>query len=330
LIQTRPIPTALLCCVVLLACGGEPPAGDTPAKPVVSDVAEKSVPAEERRLEFESYVAVLDLFEELRYTPEVWQAGIREVPRVFITDVPERWRKETTQQIDVQLKKRLFFRALAPLVLRANEMILADRERVERLAAGRDEGSTLSSEDERWLTEVALRYDIIDSDEEAVDTADLEDILARVDIVPASLALSQGAEESGWGTSRFASQGNALFGQWTWGENAIKPDQQREKLGNYGIAAFETPLQSVLAYMHNLNTHRAYAGLREKRAKTRSENEPLSGHALAETLDRYSERGVEYVKSLQAIMRVNHLDAADSAYLANGPTIWLVPVEAAP
>ena len=80
--------------------------------------------------------------------------------------------------------------------------------------------------------------------------------------------------------------------------------------------------------MHNLNTHRAYAGLRERRVAMRAEGQPLSGRLLAETLDRYSERGVEYVKSLHAIMRVNHLDAADSAYLGAGPAIFLVPVGA--
>ena len=79
---------------------------------------------------------------------------------------------------------------------------------------------------------------------------------------------------------------------------------------------------------HNLNTHRAYQGLRARRAALRSAGEPLSGRVLAETLDRYSERGVEYVKSLHTIMRVNHLDATDSAYLGEGETIWLVPVGA--
>jgi len=91
-------------------------------------------PPEDERLEIDSYVELLDLFERLQYTPEAWQAGIREIPRVFITDIPERWRDETTQQIDVVLKKRLFFRGLAPLVLRANELILADRVRLQARA----------------------------------------------------------------------------------------------------------------------------------------------------------------------------------------------------
>ena len=292
------------------ACAGEPEPVTVPAPPPLAQPAEEQ-PPEEQRLEFESYTEVLELFEQLQYTPEAWQAGIREVPRVFVTKIPERWRNETARQIDIPLKKRLFFRALAPLVLRANEMNLTNRKRLQ--AAGADDAA--------WVSELARRYDVEDGDS--------DELLARVDIVPVSLALSQGAEESGWGTSRFAAEGNALFGQWTWGANAIKPKQQREKLGNYGIAAFETPLQSVLAYMHNLNTHRAYSGLRARRASMRSAGEPISGRSLAETLDRYSERGIEYVKSLHAIMRVNRLDPADSAYLAQGPTMWLVPVEAA-
>jgi uncharacterized FlgJ-related protein len=151
-------------------------------------------------------------------------------------------------------------------------------------------------------------------------------LLERVDIVPVSLALSQAAEESGWGTSRFAAEGNALFGQWTWGGEGIKPEQQRAALGDHRIAAFESPLQSVMAYMHNLNTHPAYAELRAMRARLRREGQPIRGRKLAEALTKYSERGQAYVDSLHAIMSVNHLDAADEAHLGDGPTIYLVPV----
>ena len=161
----------------LFACGGEPPAADPPI-PAESPAVAPQHPPEERRIEIGSYTEVLDLFEELGYTPAAWQAGVREVPRVFIAEIGERWRGETTKQITVQLKKRLFFRALAPLVLRANEMILEDRARAE------------TTEDEAWLQDLARRYDVPD--------ADLEELLKRVDIVPVSLALSQGAEESGW------------------------------------------------------------------------------------------------------------------------------------
>ena len=159
-----------------------------------------------------------------------------------------------------------------------------------------------------------------------VDEAALDELMLRVDAVPVSLALAQCAEESGWGTSRFAAEGNALFGQWSWGGEGIKPLQQREGMGDYRIAAFETPLHSVMAYMKNLNTHNAYAGLRVRRAELRAKGERMSGFELAKTLDKYSERGAAYVESLHGIMRVNQLDPADDAFLGDGPTIWLIPV----
>jgi len=147
-----------------------------------------------------------------------------------------------------------------------------------------------------------------------------------VDGVPVSLVLSQAAEESGWGTSRFAAEGNALFGQWAWGDKAIKPKQQRKGKGNYGIAAFDTTLDSVRAYMQNLNTHRAYGELRGKRAELREQGEPVTGRILAGTLTSYSERGAAYVETLHTIMNANRLDPADDAYLDDGPVYLMVPV----
>ena len=139
------------------------------------------------------------------------------------------------------------------------------------------------------------------------------------------MTLSQAAEESGWGTSRFVAEGNALFGQWSWHASAIKPEKQRSGKGNYGIAAFDTTLDSVRAYMQNLNSHRAYADLRVRRADLRAQGKPVTGRILAETLTRYSERGEAYVKSLHAIMNANHLDAADDAYLGEGPVYLMIP-----
>jgi len=276
------------------------------------------------RFEFESYVQIAELFERLDYTEAAWQAGIREVPRVFLADIPPRWRDKTSKSVTVKVKKELFFRALAPLALRSNELILAERT---RLLALREAGAgTWSAGDQAWLSELAFRYGVTDAENEPMSPDALAELSARVDIVPVSLALSQAAEESGWGTSRFAAQGNALFGQWTWGPHAMKPAQQRSKLGNYGIRAFGTPLESVAAYMLNLNSHRAYAKLRARRAELRAAGEEPTGWLLAEMLDKYSERGAAYVKSLHAIMRVNRLTDADEAYLAEGPDLLLVPV----
>ena len=140
-----------------------------------------------------------------------------------------------------------------------------------------------------------------------------------------ALALAQTIEESGWGTSRFADLGNAMFGQWAWGDKAIKPEQQRSGKGDYGIAAFDSPQESVSGYMQNINTHNAYAPLREKRAELRAANKTPRGEDLAPTLINYSERGQHYVDSLNSIMRYNKLYEIDEAELT-GSVILLVPV----
>jgi uncharacterized FlgJ-related protein len=277
-------------------------------------------------LGFESYQSVLELFVELNYTPEAWAAGIREVPRVYLTHIPERWRDKTSKEITTNNKKRLFFRAMAPLVLRANELISEERQRLAAVRQHMSATGAVSDEDTGWLNDLAARYGVASVEETPVTSLQISELWSRVDIVPVSLALSQAAEESGWGTSRFAAQGNALFGQWTWGENAMKPAQQRKELGDYGLEAFESPQESVLGYMRNLNSHGAYQELRDLRAEIRVSGERLTGYELARGLTRYSERGLGYVESLRAIMRVNHLGAADSAYLSKGPAIYMVPV----
>ena len=278
------------------------------------------------RFEFTSYVAVEEYFDELGYTRDTWMAGDRSVPRLFLTHVPERWRDKFAKEVTVQSKKRIFFRVLAPLVLRSNELVLQDRKRLVELSKRKERGQKLSTDDEAWLAGVARSYKVIDEKTAAPGATQMAELMRRVDMVPVSLALSQAAEESGWGTSRFADAGNSLFGQWSWGSDAIKPEQQREGMGNYGLAAFETPLASVIAYMKNLNAHAAYERLRAARAKLREQETIVTGNALVPALDRYSERGEEYVKSLQAIIRVNKLAPADSTYLRDMMPVYLVPV----
>jgi uncharacterized FlgJ-related protein len=278
--------------------------------------------AADEEFRFTSYGQVLELFEDLEYTPETWQAGIRSVPRVYLSNVPERWRGKVSKEIPVLLKKRLFFRLLAPLALHSNELILKDRERLIAL----QESSPTNGEDAEWLKELAIQYGAIDKDAEKLNDDTRAELLKRVDIIPVSLALAQAAEESGWGTSRFADQGNAIFGQWTWGEHGILPREQRAGLGNYKIASFDSPLGSIQSYMHNLNTNQAYKELRERRSAQRDAGEDVSGRDLAEALTSYSERGEEYVKSLHAIMRVNKLAPADTAFLKDGPAVIMRPV----
>jgi Bax protein len=291
------------------------------------EVAAQGVDSQGRpveHFEYDSYTQLASLAERLNYTQEAWMAGIREVPRVFLTNVPPRWRDSVSSEVTVQTKKQLFFRIAAPLALRANEFIMRDRVRAESQRDLLDSDADFTA----WINGIALRYGITESEGDDLAPESYDELLMRLDIVPVSLALAQAAEESGWGTSRFAAEGNALFGQWSWDDSAIKPLAQRGGMGNYGIAAFETPLESVRAYMHNLNTHQAYAELRERRAELRRESETISGWELANTLTRYSERGAAYVDTLHTIMRVNRLADADDAYLSDGPTIFLMPVGA--
>jgi len=275
--------------------------------------------------EIRSYKDILELYEKLNYTPEAWQAGIREIPRVYLTTIGDRWGKTTTKEIDVLLKKQLFFRGLAPMILHSNELIMEDRKRLEEIRTTMQGNNPISEMDQIWIRKLAGLYKVKSSDDQATESM-IEELWKKVDIVPPSLALGQGAEESGWGTSRFAAAGNAIYGQWTWGKNAIVPEEQRKELGNYGIAAFESLQESISGYMLNLNTHNAYADLRNKRAVLRKNGQKITGSVLAEQLTKYSERGEEYVKGLKSLMEYNRLSPVDDAYLSNDPPIFLIPV----
>jgi len=277
-----------------------------------------------KKVEIRSYKDIMALFEEYDYTSETWKAGVREVPRIYLPIIGERWGPKSSKEIAVEDKKKIFFRSLAPLILRSNELILADRNRLKKIRGDASQDA-LDTKDQTWILKLARVYKV-DSDDNAISDGMLDELWERVDIVPVSLALAQAAEESGWGTSRFAGLGNAVYGQWTWGDNAITPEKQRKELGNYGIASFETLQQSICAYMLNLNTHNAYASLRSKRAELRNKEQKVTGYDLAGQLTKYSERGEEYVKGLRSLMEYNRLRPTDEAYLSGGAPVYLVPV----
>ena len=266
---------------------------------------------------------VFEIFDSLGYTAENWAKGVREIPRIYMTRIPERWKTES-DKITVVRKKQIFFRLLAPVILRANELIVMEREELEKMTAMNPEPG---SRDMKALLDLGRKYRVTGEDDESLDAEQLAELKNRIDIIPPSLALAQGAEESGWGTSRFALLGNSLFGQWDFSGKGIKPEQQRSELGDYGLAAFDTPLDAVIAYTRNLNTHRAYTRMRQLRAEIREKGNEPTGFELADTLDKYSERGQAYVDGLHTIMRVNKLAAADLAHLANDEVILLEPAE---
>ncbi len=229
--------------------------------------------------------------------------GGASVPRLRLASLPP----DLARLNSVERRKRLFVQSMLPLILQANEEIFADRRRLLRLL---DSRGGLSREDEAWIVALADRYD--------ADPSNPSDLAGRVDAVPPSLAIAQGAEESGWGTSRFAIKANAIFGQWTFREGSGMVPRRRDAGKRHEVRSFEELRQSVSAYMHNLNIHPAYEEFRRARQELRKSGMAMTGKRLVGTLDRYSERGSDYIKTLRTIMRVNDLGAFDRARL-RGP-----------
>lgn len=260
----------------------------------------------------ESLEELQTVFERFNYTQEDWDSGLQEIPRLTFDGVSPNW-KSVSEQIPVESKKTIFLRLILPLVLVSNENILRERDIVS--------SAQLSSPE---LKKIALKYEVIDDDGVSLNSQHVKQLLNRVNIIPASLALAQAAEESAWGTSRFALEGNAFFGQWDFSGNGIKPKQQRSELGDYGIARFDSPLASVEGYMLNINTTSAYQPLRDLRAQEVAKGKTLSGTLLAGTLKNYSERGEAYIKGLRELISYNKLEMTDHTYLSDSKLIHLV------
>jgi uncharacterized FlgJ-related protein len=262
-------------------------------------------------------------FEAVGYTAERVDAGERVVvPPLVALSIQPGW----ADDISVPLKKSVFYRVVLPLVLLENEAVLEERERLEIYRKKRLNRAPIAPEEHAEARSIAVRYGVLPADSQAaLDPEALSELLRRVDAVPPSLALGQAAYESGYGTSRFATTGNALFGQWAWDASVMQPESQREALGNYGVRAFDAPIDSVRAYLFNLNTHRAYEAFRRERERQRAGAEGravFDGLALAGTLQEYSERREAYVEDLQGIMRFNGLGRADDLLLVPGDPVY--------
>ncbi|MEA1649654.1 glucosaminidase domain-containing protein [Nitrospirillum sp. BR 11164] len=187
-------------------------------------------------------------------------------------------------------------------------------------------GAAMSPLDQVWVARLAARYGM-----DPTRKIDLDALLRRVDVVPVSMALAQAAEESGWGTSRFAQHGNALFGQLTWSEEekeGITP-RNRHPGDTSRFRKFEDLLECVRVYMQNLNTHDAYAQFRATRASLRRQGKPLDTMLLLNTLDKYSELGPVYVKAVRSLIRTNNLRDFDQAVLHDEPQQIVVQVKRA-
>ena len=232
---------------------------------------------------------VLSLFEDVEYDLNTVRYQ-KIVKPIYFTQFP----KDLDEIQSVQLKKETFIKIVLPLIVAENEKILDDRLKLKNITSKR----ITTDQEKQWLRQKFLEY--------KVKKSNIDELKMRMDIIPASIALAQAAKESGWGTSRFALEGNAIFGQWTWNGQGIEP-LLKDKSKNHKILRFPILRASVKAYKNNLNTHKGYTKFREKRKNLRDRNKKISGLDLAKTLGNYAEAGSEYTKILAQIIVQNRL-----------------------
>ena len=242
---------------------------------------------------------VIQLFKDVDYDLRTVR-NEKLVKPIYFTQFP----RDLDNLKSVQLKKETFLKIVLPLVVAENEKILDDREKLKNLI---DKKFTTDSE-KQWLRQKLLEY--------KVKKSDLKELMIKMDMIPVSIALAQAAKESGWGTSRFALEGNAIFGQWTWDGQGIAP-LKRDGDKNHKILKFPILRASVKAYKNNLNTHKSYSKFRDKRQQLRNKNKNITGLALTDTLKNYAQTGSEYTRILNQIITQNRLSDFELVKLVN-------------
>ena len=238
-----------------------------------------------------------NLFDDLGYDLKGVRAG-QKVKPIYLTKLP----RDLKKYGDTSKKRELFIKILLPLILDENKKISDDRKKLFKILK-----KNFNTAGERvWIKRRFKEYKI--------DDQDLGKLKMRMDIIPVSIALAQAANESGWGTSRFALQGNALFGQWTWSDKGITPADTDENT-THKVLQFQVLKASVRAYKNNLNTHNAYSEFREVRAKLREDDKKINGLDLTKYLKNYAAIGEKYVAILESIIKKNSLTDFDNANL---------------
>ena len=240
---------------------------------------------------------IKQLFEDTNYTLK----DVREkklVKPVALTLLPAEIKMiESTKK-----RKDFFIQIVLPLILQENNNIRLDRKRLFSII----NKSNNTDLEKKWLKKKYKQY--------GVSSKDLSTLKIRMDEIPVSLAIAQAAKETGWGTSRFAQEGNALFGQWTWSGEGLKP-KDADKSQGHKVMKFNVLQASVRAYQRNLNTHSSYKNLRKARAELRDRGKPLDSLILVKYLNEYAETGEKYVEVLTQIINQNSLKDFDDAKL---------------
>ena len=199
---------------------------------------------------------------------------------------------------NVKKRKELFIQIVLPLILEENNKILLDRKKLFAILNKNNN----SKSDNEWLNKKFKQY--------GISKKDIPTLKRRMDIIPPSMAIAQAAKETGWGTSRFALEGNALFGQWTYSDKGIKP-AAADAGTTHKVMMFNVLKSSVRAYARNLNTHKSYRKMRYVRAIQRDNEGKLNSLELVDYLDKYAETGKEYTEVLKKIIKQNFLNDFD-------------------
>ena len=276
--------------------------------------------SEPRRLKLADEAEVLlQYFESLSFNPSANNRQGAPVPRIYASNLPE----DLNSLASAEDRKRVFLSVVLPLVLRENERLRVQRIRLHTVLSRWEVTGVLSEADSRWLEVMIQAY--------RLGPGDWAALTQRVDEVPPALAVAQAAIESGWGSSRFVAEGNALFGQWVWfdSKNGIVP-MKRKANARHRVRRFATLYAAVTGYMRNLNTHHAYRDFRERRAGLRRSGEPLESIRLAQGLLRYSEKRQLYVRNLRNMIWNNKLHKLDTARLLPGHPMLVELVPSAP
>jgi Bax protein len=260
---------------------------------------------------------IAKIFDEMGYKLEDITSHKKDVPRIFVTIVP----KDMDKISNTNLKKDLFFKMMLPLVLKANEDVLAQRKRLDKIDDLLSKNETVSQKDKLWLNKMSRKYQAVSKQDNEIDNMKIRIgiLKLKMDSVSPSLSLVQSAIESAWGTSRFAKEGNALFGEWTWDGTGMVP-RGRSKGETHSVKRFSTMYNAVKSYVNNTNRNKAYEMMWTMRAERRKANKPYDGEALASSMLHYSQRGMGYVNTIQSIIKKSKLYGIDSAKLGDKET----------
>ena len=268
---------------------------DVDSYQVFEDIFEfESIPSDTVRL---SAPTILQLFKDTNYTLDDVRRN-KFVKPIKLSLLPNEMKMiENTKK-----RKNLFIQIILPLILEENKQIKFDRKKLFSILNKKNN----TKAEIKWLNMKFKQY--------GIKSKDLLTLKVRMDEIPVSLAIAQAAKETGWGTSRFALEGNALFGQWTYSGEGIKP-ASIDSDKTHKVMRFQILQASIRAYHRNLNTHSSYRKFRKLRAEARGNDEKLNSLILADSLDNYAATGIEYTKILKQIIKQNSLKDFDDVKL---------------